>query len=272
MQAPAYSLGSRFSPDSVRQFAEWVKEAAARAASLNSARPESQALREAQALYQPSTVPAPAAGSAAQAPGAAGHEPVLLRLNPQDASLHPIPWEALCQPGSALGFLGTSQELLLARGVASTRFLQPREVKGAVRLLVISPEDTEAPGRLRALLHDSIHSGELEWLEPLTGPRATKAFVQDRLRREPTPHVLHFIGHGGLDETQAPCLRLASQSGASAELKVELLAQELMAAFRTDLRLVVLEACEGAQPGALASAAEHLARVGAAAVVAHLGA
>jgi hypothetical protein len=143
-------------------------------------------------------------------------------------------------------------------------------VKGAVRLLVISPEDAEAPARLRSLLHESLQSGELEWLEPLTGPRASKAFVQDRLRREPVPHILHFIGHGGLDETSAPCLRLASRAGEPAELKVELLAQELTAAFRMDLRLVVLEACEGARTGELSSAGEQLAREGAAAVVAHL--
>lgn len=269
VQPPAYSLGSRFSPESLSQFAEWVKEAASRAASLTSVLPEGRALREAQELYQALFQPA-LLEVLHRLQGAAGDEPILLRLNPQDALLKAIPWEALCQPDSALGFLGTSQEVLLARGVESTRLLQPREVEGAVRLLVISPEDEGAPGRLRAMLHESIQSGELEWLEPLTGPRASKAFVQDRLRREPVPHILHFIGHGGLGETNAPCLQMASRTGESSELKVELLALELMAAFREDLRLVVLESCEGARPGELLSAAEHLARAGAAAVVAHL--
>src|SRR5262249_27962461 len=50
----------------------------------------------------------------------------------------------------------------------------------------------------------------------------------------------------------------------------ELLAQQLKAGFRGLLRLIVLEACEGAQPSAFASAAEILARAGADAVVAHL--
>ncbi len=269
VQPPAYSLGARFSPETLRQFGEWVKDAASHAASLARFLPEGQALREAQelhsALFQPGLLEI-----LHRLQGAADGEPLLLRLNPKDAALKAIPWEALCRPGSTLDFLGTSQEVFLARGVESTRFLQPREVKGAVRLLVISPSDAEAPGRLRTMLHESLQTGELEWLEPLTGARATQAFVQDRLRREPIPHILHFIGHGGLDETNAPCLRLASKAGEPAALKVELLAMELMAAFRNDLRLVVLEACEGARPGELSSAAEQLARHGAAAVVAHL--
>jgi hypothetical protein len=143
-------------------------------------------------------------------------------------------------------------------------------VKGAVRLLVISPVEANAPDRLRALLHESLQSGELEWLEPLTGPHASTAGVLDRLRREPVPHILHFIGHGGLDDQGAPSLQLARRADEDPGFKVELLATELMAAFRTDLRLVVLESCQGAQPGELASAAEFLAQAGAGAVVAHL--
>src|SRR5262249_24359712 len=53
-------------------------------------------------------------------------------------------------------------------------------------------------------------------------------------------------------------------------VEVELVAQQLKAGFRGVLRLVVLEACEGARPSAFASAAETLARAGADAVVAHL--
>ena len=45
---------------------------------------------------------------------------------------------------------------------------------------------------------------------------------------------------------------------------------ELEALFRNELRLMVLEACEGAQPGELLSAAEELAQAAAGAVVAHL--
>lgn len=50
---------------------------------------------------------------------------------------------------------------------------------------------------------------------------------------------------------------------------MELLAQQLKASLRGLLRLIVLEACEGARPGPFASAAETLVRAGADAV-AHL--
>ena len=89
-------------------------------------------------------------------------------------------------------------------------------------------------------------------------------------RREPVPHVLHFIGHGGL-ENGHPVLRLADDAdGNETWLPVELLAQQLEANLGGVLRLIVLEACEGAHPGVFASAAEILARAGADAVAAHL--
>jgi CHAT domain-containing protein len=269
LQPPAHSLGARFSPEAVCQFGEWVKEAASRASALTQSPPAGQVLRKAQELYRALFQPG-LQEILHKLQGAAGSEPILLRLNPKDAALKAIPWEALCHPDSTLDFLGTSQEVFLARGVESMQPSLPRQVQGAVRLLVISPEDEDAPERLRTMLHPSIESGEIEWMEPLTGPRASKWFVQDRLRREPMPHILHFIGHGGLDETKAPSLQMASTAGEASGFKVELLAMELQSAFRKELRLVVLESCEGAQPGELASAAELLARRGAAAVVAHL--
>src|SRR5262249_59885611 len=48
------------------------------------------------------------------------------------------------------------------------------------------------------------------------------------------------------------------------------LGRELAESFCEDLRLVILEACEGAKAGAFGSAAEILAKAGADAVVAHL--
>src|SRR5262249_36503445 len=66
-------------------------------------------------------------------------------------------------------------------------------------------------------------------------------------------------------------LRLAdNEDGDESWLPAELLAQQLKASLSGFLRLIVLEACEGARPGAFASAAEILGRAGADAVVAHL--
>ncbi|WP_437954052.1 CHAT domain-containing protein [Sorangium sp. So ce296] len=92
----------------------------------------------------------------------------------------------------------------------------------------------------------------------------------EQLRRSKSPHVVHFLGHGTVAPDGRPMLRLADDDGEEAWISAGALAQELSASFGEDLRLVVLEACEGAAPGAFGSAAEILARAGANAVVAHL--
>ncbi|MFY0577894.1 CHAT domain-containing protein [Cystobacter fuscus] len=181
-----------------------------------------------------------------------------------------LPWEALCEPGKDFAFLGNSASLLPVRGVRSPEPWQPREVRGAVRLLAIAPLHPHSLPRLQATLHESLASGEVEWLEPLTGPRSRKAALFERLRRQPEPHIIHFIGHGGLHEGR-PVLRLADEEDEESWVSVELLAQQLHGAWgQGPLRLIVLEACEGASPGALESAAELLARTAADAVLAYL--
>src|SRR5262249_49490663 len=83
--------------------------------------------------------------------------------------------------------------------------------------------------------------------------------------------VVHFLGHGGVDLAGKPSLRLADdEDGEERWIPAEALGRELSASFCEELRLVVLEACEGAKPGAVASAAGILRRAGADAVVAHL--
>jgi hypothetical protein len=60
------------------------------------------------------------------------------------------------------------------------------------------------------------------------------------------------------------------EDGEEVWITAEALARELSASFYEELRLVVLEACEGAKAGSLGSAAEIFAKAGADAVVAHL--
>jgi serine/threonine protein kinase/nucleoside phosphorylase len=202
--------------------------------------------------------------------GQAREQPVLVKLILADPLLQSIPWEALYRPGTSQGSLGTLADLRVCRGGHYTVSWQPREVDGAVRLLAISPSHEDTPRWLRSALHPSIQAGEIEWLEPLAGERARLGFVLDRLRRPPFPHILHFTGHGGVDEAGAPLLRMADSDGGETWLKVQLLAHELHDAFRQNLRLVTLESCGGARPEALASAAELLTQMGAHAVMAHL--
>ncbi|MHA7630713.1 CHAT domain-containing protein [Corallococcus sp. M7] len=266
-QQPApHRLGPAHSREALRRFGEWVRDAAVRGVPLESPE-QARALHSALFREGLQEVLLELRGVSRNT---GSQKPLLLRLLPRDRELQALPWEALCGPSGPLDFLGISPELCIVRGVQSTKPWLPREVTGAVRLLVVSPLDEEAPARLRAMLQPAIDSGALEWMEPLVGPRSRRDYVIDRLRSEPAPHILHFIGHGGVDSRGAPVLQLTDADGASAGLSVELLAKELTGAFRGDLRLVVLEACQGAQPGALTSAAELLAQGGADAVVAHL--
>jgi CHAT domain len=197
---------------------------------------------------------------------------ILLRLFPRDRALQIVPWEALCRPGTTEGFLGTDPRVLVARGVASSDPWEPREVRGAVRVLAIAPgSDERALAALKEALGPSIESGEVEWLDAIAGPDIGPRALFDRLRRGKTPHIVHFLGHGGVDLSGRPTLRMADdEDGEEVWLTAEALARELAASFYEELRLVILEACEGAKAGALGSAAEILARAGADAVVAHL--
>lgn len=198
--------------------------------------------------------------------------PLLIRLFAADRALAAIPWEALCRPNTSEGFVGTDPKVLFARGVPSSEPWEPREVLGAVRVLAIAPgSDERALDALRDALAPSIETGEIEWLDPIAGPDVNARLLFDKLRRGKSPHVVHFLGHGGVDLAGKPSLRLADdEDGEEVWITAEAFARELSASFCEELRLVVLEACEGAKPGAFGSAAEILAKAGADAVVAHL--
>src|SRR5262249_49227599 len=85
------------------------------------------------------------------------------------------------------------------------------------------------------------------------------------------PHILHWIGHGDVNSTGRPTLRLGDdEDGKEVWISADSVGRELGASFAEDLRLVILEACEGARAGAFGSAADILANAGADAVVAHL--
>jgi CHAT domain len=203
---------------------------------------------------------------------AAKGDRVLVRLFTTDRALQAAPWEALCRPGTTEGFLGTDSRHLLARGVTSSDPWEPRMVRGALRLLTIAPSSGQAALMvLREALGPSIDAGEVEWLDPIVGEAISAPVLFDRLRRGKSPHIVHYLGHGGVDIQGRPVLRLSDdEDGEEVWITAEALARELRSSFVEDLRLVVLESCEGAKAAALGSAAEILARAGADAVVAHL--
>ncbi|HRI65256.1 MAG TPA: CHAT domain-containing protein [Polyangium sp.] len=202
----------------------------------------------------------------------AANELPFVRLIVEDPRLQKVPWEALCKPGTSEDFLAMGTRFAVARGITSTEPVTSRKIDTALRLLVIAPQEHEAGVQgLRNALRESIESEAIEWLDPVRGERATTFRILDRLRTGALPHIIHFIGHGGMDATGHPILRLADdEDGDDVWIKAETLGQELKANFCGELRLVVLEACEGAIPGMFGSAAEIITRAGADAVVSYL--
>lgn len=202
----------------------------------------------------------------------ASGRPLLVRLMTHSDELQRIPWEVMCKPESARGFVGLSPEFTIARGVNSNHAYEIREVRRAVRILAISPlGESDKLTVLRSALEQSIKAGEVQWLEPIVGEQTAPPHLFERLRSSEPPHIIHWLGHGGVDEQANPRLALPDDSfGEKRWILAETLAQELRTRLGIDLRLVVLEACSGARPGAFASAAELLARDGADAVIAHL--
>src|SRR6185503_13080193 len=78
--------------------------------------------------------------------------PLLVRLMIRDPDLQAIPWEALCDPGSAMGFFGTSPDLLPVRGVTTHDPWQAGDVRGALRILAIAPDGPRAAAALKGAL------------------------------------------------------------------------------------------------------------------------
>lgn len=263
---PAHTLAPERGLDALQSFANKVGRAA------RSGKPLDPAVVEAAQALHEEILKGELRDVVARLMEATKDDRLLMRLFINDRSLHAVPWEALCKPGTTQGFLGTDPKMLVARGVHSSDPWEPREVRGAVRVLAIAPgSDEQALIMLREALGPSIDAGEVDWLDPIAGPEINPRTLYDKLRRGKPPHIVHFLGHGGVDMSNRSVLRVAdAEDGEEVWIPAEALARELSASFCEDLRLVILEACEGAKVGEFGSAAEILAKAGADAVVAHL--
>lgn len=173
-----------------------------------------------------------------------------VRLRLGDApELVDLPWEFLYN--STLNrFLALSNKTPLVRYIELPETPRPLKIAPPLRVLVMisAPSDYDALdveqewSKLNEALHTLIANNmvTLERLET-----ATLGALRQKLRQGQY-HVLHFIGHGGFDErAQDGLLVLENEQGRGRPTSGQYLATVLT--DHDSLRLVILNACEGAR-------------------------
>ena len=173
-----------------------------------------------------------------------------LRLRVADVpELNDVPWEYLYNAGLNQ-FLSLSEYTPLVRYVDMPEPIRPLRVEGQLDILVMISSPIDYPvvdvegewSRLNEALAGPIGSGQVR-LRRLSEARLR---VLQRELRQGEYHILHFIGHAGFDrQTQGGVLIVGDEEG-----RGRLVAAENLGAILHDhrsLRLVVLNACEGAR-------------------------
>ena len=198
---------------------------------------------------------------------------IRLRIDPQlEASS--FPWEAMWSP-DLTKHLNLSPRTPIVRHVELPVSREPLRVALPLKILVIVSAPHDVP----------LLDGDSEWnkLDTALEELQNRGLVKlDRLRTadigqldsavaDIQPHVVHFIGHGEIDEMDAtPCLLFEAINGDS----VKVYGEELTVVFQEceSLRLVVLNSCLGGAPSGndlhASSMASTLIRGGLPAVVA----
>jgi hypothetical protein len=187
-------------------------------------------------------------------------------------TLAALPWELLYDPRRQ-EYLALSRSLSLARYLEVARPVTPVRVEPPLRVLGL----VARPGDLNQLDTDE----EKRWVEEALAPVRARGLVelswvpgqtwralQAALRAGPW-HVLHFMGHAGIDANGSFIALADEDTGRVDGLPAKALGRFLDG--HPSLRLVVLNACEGARESSAASfgsLATTLVRSGVPAVVA----
>lgn len=159
-----------------------------------------------------------------------------------------LPWESLFEANTAR-YLGVGDETTLVRSLRGSLKVQPLPVSGRLKVLLVAGANPDREGKPLDLTREqrniksAIEATEVADVEIFQGHR-----LRDlrRTLEEEGVHVLHFMGHGRFrQEEGAGGLLFADGSSGGAYIS----GRELAAALKglSELRLVVLNACRGAQ-------------------------
>ncbi len=163
--------------------------------------------------------------------------------------LHDIPWEYLYPP-FLHRFLCLSQRTPIVRYLEMPQPVRPLTVKPPLRILAVIAKPHDLPQldveKEWEKLNDAL--GELRNRRLVIVERLDKATMinlQRRLRKDDY-HVLHYIGHGVFDDqAQKGLLLLEDETGQRYPVDGEHLG--IVLSQHPSLRLVILNACEGAR-------------------------
>lgn len=183
------------------------------------------------------------------------HRGVRLKLSVHTPRLAALPWEFLYDPRKR-DYLCLNPHTPLVRYTELPQTVPPLEIEMPLRILglVADPEDmptrldiASEQKRVSAAVHSLEERGlvELVWMEGHTWRDL------QRVMRSATGawHILHFIGHGGFDEMRNEgFIVLNNDDGTAHRLYASQLAR-LLARQRSSLRMVLLNACDGARAG-----------------------
>jgi formylglycine-generating enzyme required for sulfatase activity len=172
-----------------------------------------------------------------------------IKLRVQSPELAALPWEFIYDPRRA-EYVCLSRNTPLVRYLELPQPAQPLRAELPLRILgmAVSPEGLppldieQEKQRVETALEGLRATGlvTLTWLEGQTWRD-----LQREMRRGPW-HIFHFIGHGGFSRTtDEGFVALADESGEAYHLSATQLGRLL--ADHRDLRLALLNACEGAR-------------------------
>jgi len=182
---------------------------------------------------------------------------VRLKLSLHAPMLATLPWEFLYDARKR-DFVCLDPHTPLVRYTELAQTPQPLAVEPPLQILGVIADPIDMHARLdvegeRRRVNQAVHAlverglVQITWLEGQTWRD-----LQRTMRTGETPwHIFHFVGHGGFDEQRNEgYIVLADDEQRAHRLYATQLAR-LLARQRTSLRLVLLNACEGARTGAL---------------------
>ncbi len=205
------------------------------------------------------------------------HRGVRLKLSVHSPRLAALPWEFLYDPRKR-DYICLNPYTPLVRYTELPQTVPPLSIGAPLRILGLLSDPTDMPMRLdvqqereqiTAAVRSLVDRGllELTWLEG----NSWRDLQRIMRSADDGWHIFHFIGHGGYDTLRNEgYIVLNKEDGTSHHLYASQLAR-LLARQRETMRLVILNACEGARTGtndALSSTAATLIASGIPAVVA----